>query len=389
MKNEELERFGACALNRIFGYEPLTASRLISALGSAGAVFSLSKTELLELAGPFCRHLELINDDELEKSRSELARLEDSGCTFIPCTSPDYPQSLLQCEDHPSGLYVRSHCNPGELFNRRATVSIVGTRDMSLYGKEWCTRIVAALSRTAERPTIASGLALGVDITAHLAAMGFNLPTIAVLPTGIDDIYPRRHSVAAGKIVSSPYSALVTDFPPGTGPRACTFLRRNRIIAGLGTATVLIESKAKGGGMITSRMAFDYGREVYALPGRVDDIRSAGCNVLIAEKIAEPVLSPDLLAASLFPGLAGASHKISIGDRVKAYYVQKHGEERSSRMGEIAAIVEKHRGITIEEICGAAELEYREAALLTGLLENDGFIDIDLMQRCMINAKNS
>ena len=124
---------------------------------------------------------------------------------------------------------------------------------------------------------IVSGLALGVDITAHAAALEGGLPTVGVSPVGIDDVYPRRHVPFVERMCATPGCALVTDYPPGTFPAAFSFIRRNRIIAGLAGSTVLIESRIKGGGMITARLAAGYGRDVFAVPGRIDDIRSQGC----------------------------------------------------------------------------------------------------------------
>ena len=127
-----------------------------------------------------------------------------------------------------------------------------------MYGREFCTRIVRTLAQAPDRPAIVSGLALGVDITAHLAALDAGLPTIAVIPVGIDDIYPPSHRIAAGRIAAAEGSAIVTDYPPGTAPLQINFIRRNRIIAGLSEATVVVESKAKGGSLVTANIAFSY-----------------------------------------------------------------------------------------------------------------------------------
>ena len=178
-------------------------------------------------------------------------------------------------------------------------VAVVGTRDISPYGREWCERIVHALARTSPKPLIVSGLAIGTDICAHKAALEASLPTIAVMATGTDTIYPYRHRQIAEKMSGTQGCALVTDYPPGTAPLPVNFLRRNRIIAGLSHATILVESKIKGGGMMTCRLAFSYDRDVYALPGRADDLRSQGCNHLIRARMAEPLTSEEDIIDSL------------------------------------------------------------------------------------------
>lgn len=380
------ERVSACALNRIFGYEPIIARRLIDTLGGCSAVFSTSPEELRRLLGPGSRYSALLGQSVLDGCAAELERLEAQGCRFIPLTDPDYPFLLKESSDAPAGLYFKSDSQPGEVFGRLKPISVVGTRDITPYGKEWCERIVRGIARSPAGASIVSGLAIGVDITAHMAALACGLPTIAVLPTGIDDIYPRRHSVAADKIASSPGSALVTDFPPGTGPRACTFLRRNRIIAALGESTVLIESRIKGGGMITARLASGYGREVFCLPGRIDDPCSQGCNLLIRENLASAITDIGILVRDLGLGTIGGKTG-SLSQTVSEHYSGALPEDKVSALADLAGIIDNHRGITVEELAALSGTGYENAARLTGRLETDGFICIDLAQRCVINAK--
>ena len=386
MKN--IEKVGALALNAIFGYEPQISRTLIDNLGSAGAVFSMSGQELRDIFGPYSKHVGKITPDALDRAEKELSWLESQGCGFLAMTEPGYPKPLLECPDPPVGIYVRSATPAAELFADKPYVSVVGTRDISQYGSEWCRRIVGAMAQAPQKPTIVSGLAIGVDITAHLAALECGLPTIAVIPTGITDVYPRRHEPAAARIVSTPGSALITDYPPGTTPQPVNFLRRNRIIAGLSQATVLVESKSKGGGTMTARLAADYGRDVFALPGRIDDIRSAGCNLLIQEKIAESISSLGGLPEAI--GL-GRWHRMRTTDLLEE--VRERFEGRADGMLEdllrVAAAVRKHRGISFEELSEMLEIPYPSVSVLAGLLESERFISIDMLQRCAIVAKIS
>ena len=388
MDKELLAKLSAVALNDIFGYEPKFSHRIIDALGSPEAVFALPEDEKRRVFGPYCKYPPLINGASLEKARAQYEALTAEGFSIISIYDEIYPSLLRECEDAPMVLYVRSETSLKDVFNNAPCISIVGTRDISLYGKEWCRRIVSAMADAPSRPSIVSGFALGVDINAHLAALDAGLPTIAVLPVGIDDVYPRRHAPVAQRLSETPGCALVTDYPPGTGATAFNFLRRNRIIAGMSRATVLIESKIKGGGMMTARLASGYGRDVFALPGRIDDVRSAGCNLLLREKIAEPLSSLENLGADL--GL-GTFHRRRVADILAETERRYRGavpDGDVDLMCSIASLVRRQRGITLDEICAAAQAEYCDVVRLASILENDGMICIDLLQRCSINPKN-
>jgi DNA processing protein len=292
---------------------------------------------------------------------------------------------LKECPDAPVGLYVKSKTQASELWKPRKSIAIVGTRDVSPYGKEWCTRAVQALAYSEEKPLIVSGLALGTDICAHKAAIEYGLPTIAVMATGPESIYPYRHREFADILYQTPGCALVTDYPPGTAPLAVHFLRRNRIIAGMSDATVLIESKIKGGGMMTARLAFSYSRDVLALPGRVDDIRSQGCNSLIKSKIAEPLTSIPEFLDSLNISSAPTQRNTPEIDMLTTTYRSRISDDKISQMSQLLLNIRRHRGMTIEELADTNGLTYAQTAELTSMLETDGFIKTDLLQRCSID----
>lgn len=374
-------------LNRIFGYEPAAAHTLIQHFGSPGAVFAQDSATLDEVFGPFNKYRALINNDELEHSAREWESLKDTGCRFVLRSNPGYPPLLSECPDAPVGLYIRSCTPPEELFGSRDYISIVGTRDLSPYGKEWTEKIVGAISRSPAKPMIVSGFAIGVDITAQLAAMAFGLPTTAVIPVGIDDIYPRRHRIVAEKILRTPGCAIVTDFPPGTSPVTFNFLRRNRIIAGMSRATILTESKAKGGGTMTARLAASYGRELFCLPGRIDDSRSSGCNILIQEKLAESIGDPWSISAQLGLGITRKDHK-ELEELLGICY-SNYSPEVQQRLTDIALLIRSHRGITPGDISRELSLPYGEVAASVNLLESDGFVCTDLLQRCCIDNKKA
>ena len=389
MDKEKLPVVSAIALNAIFGYEPKFSHNIIDALGSAEAVFSLPQDEILRIFGPYSKYSARICRDSLDAAEREHDRLREGGYQFLSIFDEGYPSALRDCPDAPIVLYVRSATPAGELFNRVPAVSIVGTRDISPYGREWCRKTVGAIADAPSRPMIVSGMALGVDITAHLAALDEGLPTIGVSPVGIEDVYPRRHMAYAERMVNTPGCALVTDYPPGTGASAVNFLRRNRIIAGISSSTILIESRIRGGGMMTARLAYDYGREVFALPGRIDDARSQGCNHLLREKVAEPISDLAGLPSALGLGTYNLRKYEGVEQMVRGHLGSECGEDELEKLVKLALTIKKNRGIDIDGICRECGLGYSEAANLTGMLENEGLIEMDLLQRCTINLKKA
>lgn len=376
-------------MNRIFGFEPKIASALISALGSAGEVFRLKPDEMDMLLGPHSKYRGCISAEAVDKEFVSLENLARSGIRFLGQGEEGYPPLLMECEDAPTGMYIRSSSPDEELWNSRRVISVVGTRDLSPYGREWCERLIYALAEVParDRPVIVSGLALGTDAAAHKAALCRGLPTVAVMATGPETIYPSRHRALAEDIARAPGSALVTDYPPGTAPLAIHFLRRNRIIAGMSEATVLIESKIKGGGMMTARLADSYNRTVFALPGRIDDLRSQGCNYLIRNRTAVPITSVSDFLKEFGLSSGKASGKVSEAEMLENLYKGALPEDRISLMGAILLAIRKERGLTVEEIAGTLGIEYSLTSQLVGMLETDGVITRDILQRCFINFR--
>lgn len=384
------ENICMCVLNRIFGDKPRIARALTESLGSASGVFMAGGDKLRE-AVPYSAEISRICDREYEAAGLELESLKGKGVRFINFRSPIFPALLKECPDCPVGLYVRGSWPSSPEDAARPGVSVVGTRDLSEYGKEWCRRIIRKLSETEEKPAIVSGLAFGTDITAHRAALEFGLPTVAVIPTGPDRIYPASHSRDAAAIERAEGCAIVTDFPPGTPAVKYNFLRRNRIIAGLCPSVILTESKIRGGGMTTARAAFSYDRNVFVLPGRTDDIRSQGCNHLIREKIAEPIVSEDSIASSL--GLApiqGTGEGDGCGPgRLTARFGKFLGADDISLMAAIIIAVRKKRGISTDELSQELGTGAARTSALVRMLECDGILEIDLMNRCTIRINKN
>lgn len=373
------ETIACCQLSRIFGASPVVGHRLIKATGSASEVFSMRAGDLKELLGTvpppgLC-------NEGLKQSARELEKLSSDSCTFIGITGKGYPQLLAECEDAPLGLYVKSQSAIEDIFMKKPYIAVVGTRDVSHYGMEWCSRLTSAVCTSSDSPCIVSGLALGTDIIAHKTALENGCPTIAVMATGIDSIYPRMHSYYADLILQSPGSALVTDYPPGTKPLSYNFLRRNRLIAGLCQATILIESKIKGGGLCTANLAYSYNREVYVLPGKADDIRSGGCNKLISDKKAEIILSEDDLMEKI--GLS-PSHKQAVKkDRAINLPDGLCSEDDTSIVKTILDLVRFNRGISKTELCQRAGRNISDVSGIILYLESEGLISSDIFGNCI------
>ena len=254
-----------CALNKIFGFTPAKVRQAMENGVKPEAIIPPEK-----------RRAGIIGWAE-----DEIAGCIRQGIETIPLCDGRYPGILKECPDAPLLLYIKGVIPEGT----DNAVSVVGTRRPDRYGLETCERIVASLQGTRHPPAIVSGLAYGIDKQAHLSAIRNNGITMAVMATGADRIYPRPHEWVAKAIIDHG-GCLISDFPLGSEPLPVHFLRRNRIIAGISKATIVIESPIKGGSMVTASQAFSYGRELYAVPGRIGDRLSEGCNYLIAADMA-------------------------------------------------------------------------------------------------------
>jgi len=332
---------------------------------------------------------------QLDWGRRELEQVYRRGFRFLCLADEDYPSALRECEDPPLGLYLNGCSAPTEIFGLRPMVGVVGTRDISPYGREWCRRLVQALAQARVQPCIVSGLAFGADSIAHRTALECGLHTIGVMATGIEQIYPYQHERLAVDIVSTPGCGLVTDYPLNTAPVALNFVRRNRIIAGLVSGVIVVESKTKGGSLMTAKYACNYSRDVFAVPGRLDDVRSAGCLSLIHADMARIVTSPEELVADLGLGTpsrgAGGSWKFpqegaSPEEVLRCALTRRYGP--GSPLIPVALAVQSHRGATPEELSALLGSPFPQVLSSLGTLEADGFVTSDLLRRYSLSHAN-
>jgi DNA processing protein len=268
------ERLALLALHFVPGLGNYTIRQLVSYCGSAAQVFRKPKGKLLKIPGIGPKIAEaLVNGKPFTEAEKEWRRAEKENVKLIFYTDKNYPSRLKDINDAPSLLYTRGNID----FENPRTVGIVGTRKATPYGKERVDELVEGL--LPHGALIVSGLAYGIDIYAHKAALKHGLPTVAVMGSGIDIIYPSAHRETARKMEA--HGGLVTENPFGTAPDAHNFPQRNRIIAGLCDALIVVEAAATGGALITAELANSYNRDVFAIPGSVGIPTSEGCNHLI------------------------------------------------------------------------------------------------------------
>ena len=274
------------ALAFIHRLGPVSARNLIAYCGGAQAVFDIPASRLYRIPGIGHKTVQAIRARKtLQQAEKELLFCEKHGIEILSYLDEAYPKALKHAHDGPLVLFKKGNVD----YNAQPNLAIVGTRKMTDYGREQ-SEIFARFF--AERGIhVVSGLAYGVDITAHRACLQAGGQTTAILAHGLDQIYPKVHHCKAMEMVEQ--GSLLTEYPSGTAIDPGNFPARNRIISGLCQGVVVIEAAEKGGALITARFAFDQNREVFALPGRVSDPFSAGCLKLIRDQIAKCVMQPE------------------------------------------------------------------------------------------------
>jgi DNA processing protein len=272
MSHDEL--YYTLALQKIDGVGDIVAKKLLNHCGSAKAIFEAKASQLSGIDGVGSMLLKNLKDKSVfDKAERELKFIEKNNIKVAYFQDENYPDRLKHCIDGPLLLFSSGTI---DLTNRRI-ISIVGTRQITSYGTEFCKKLIEDLAPL--NPIIVSGFAYGVDIVAHQAAMDHNLQTIGVVAHGLNQIYPKVHKKYVAKVEEN--GGFMTEFWSDSNPDKENFVRRNRIVAGMAEATIVIESAEKGGSLITANLANDYNRDVFAVPGRVSDKFSQGCNNLI------------------------------------------------------------------------------------------------------------
>ena len=270
------------ALTRIGHFSLASALHLYRTLGSGEEIF-LHRNEAQDIL-PDCspRLIDNLKDwsEPLKRAEVELEFCRNNNIRVLCLGDDNYPKRLEDCADAPLVMYYKGNAN----LNQSRVINIIGTRHCTTYGADFIRRFIHDLKALCPEVLVVSGLAYGVDINAHQQALAVGYETVGVVAHGLDYLYPAAHKDVAREMVN--HGGLLTEFMTCTNADKGNFVRRNRIVAGMSDACILIESAAHGGGMITAGIAFDYGREVFALPGRVGDHFSEGCNNAIRENKA-------------------------------------------------------------------------------------------------------
>ena len=270
------------ALTRIGHFSLASALHLYRTLGSGEEIF-LHRNEVQDIL-PDCspRLIDNLKDwsEPLKRAEVELEFCRNNNIRVLCLGDDDYPKRLEDCADAPLVMYYKGNAN----LNQSRVINIIGTRHCTTYGADFIRRFIHDLKALCPEVLVVSGLAYGVDINAHQQALAVGYETVGVVAHGLDYLYPAAHKDVAREMVS--HGGLLTEFMTCTNADKGNFVRRNRIVAGMSDACILVESAAHGGGMITAGIAFDYGREVFALPGRVGDHFSTGCNNAIRDNKA-------------------------------------------------------------------------------------------------------
>lgn len=338
---------------------PITAKTLVSYCGSAEAVFRASKKELLKIPGIGPAVAESVRSQKiLSVAENELVFIEKHAVEAIFYTDPRFPNRLKQCTDSPAILYFKG--SSAQLLDSERIVAIVGTRQPTDYGKAVCEEIIEGLK--AYNPLIVSGLAFGIDITAHRKSVQLNLPNIGVMGNGLSSIYPAVHRSIAVKMVEN--GGLLTEFISTTKPDRENFPMRNRIIAGLCDALVVVQTAPSGGSIISANLAIQYGREVCAVPGNIKDPKSTGCNQLIRIGSAQLIESAEDIADAMRWPEPGKPQVIQ-----KQLFVDYSPEEKK-----VYDLILAQPEIPIDQLSSQAQLTPGELASVILALEFKGII---------------
>ena len=352
------------ALSKLKGLSVLNARILLDAMGSASEIFAHRKDILQMIPHASQRLQDALNhvDDVIDAAKKEVEFIEKNRIKALTLDSNEYPQRLKECEDAPLVLYL---CGDTDL-NRQRVISIIGTRKCSEYGREVCRHFISEFKRYYPDTLIVSGLAYGIDICAHRSALGNGMDTIGVLAHGLDTIYPSMHRATAADMVHQG-GGLLTEYTTNTKPDKMNFVHRNRIVAGISDACIVVESSAKGGSLITAELASNYNREVFAFPGRIYDECSAGCNNLIKRHQATLLTSvEDLIEAMGWHNPLAESHKKSVQQEL----FPELNEEEAVLVNTLKNVDDKH----INQIVIDSNIPYSRASMILFDLEMRGIV---------------
>lgn len=359
------EIINTIALTRINYFHLTGMLQLYRRLGSATAVIEHRRNirDVLPDASPkLVQSLQQL-DEPLHRAEIELQWDLENGVMPLCMNDENYPQRLRQCDDAPLMLFYKGNIN----LNQRRVICVVGTRRNTVYGEDLIRRFMRELRQLCPQLLVISGLAYGVDIIAHRQALQNGYPTVGVLAHGVDYLYPARHKQTADEMVKK--GGLLTEFLTQTNADKVNFVRRNRIVAGISDACVVVESAAHGGGLITASLARTYNREVFAFPGNVGSQYSEGCNNLIRDNVAGLISNADDFVKSM-----------NWDDDVKLQRAQQVGIERqlfpdlSTEERQVVSALKKHNDLQINMLSVQADIPIAHLTAILFSLEMKGVL---------------
>lgn len=359
------EIINTIALTRINYFHLTGMLQLYRRLGSATAVIEHRRNirDILPDASPkLVQSLQQL-DEPLHRAEIELQWDLENGVMPLCMNDENYPQRLRQCDDAPLMLFYKGNIN----LNQRRVICVVGTRRNTVYGEDLIRRFMRELRQLCPQLLVVSGLAYGVDIIAHRQALQNGYPTVGVLAHGVDYLYPARHKQTADEMVKK--GGLLTEFLTQTNADKVNFVRRNRIVAGISDACVVVESAAHGGGLITASLARTYNREVFAFPGNVGSQYSEGCNNLIRDNVAGLISNADDFVKSM-----------NWDDDVKLQRAQQVGIERqlfpdlSTEERQVVSALKKHNDLQINMLSVQADIPIAHLTAILFSLEMKGVL---------------
>lgn len=359
------EIINTIALTRINYFHLTGMLQLYRRLGSATAVIEHRRNirDVLPDASPkLVQSLQQL-DEPLHRAEIELQWDLENGVMPLCMNDENYPQRLRQCDDAPLMLFYKGNIN----LNQRRVICVVGTRRNTVYGEDLIRRFMRELRQLCPQLLVISGLAYGIDIIAHRQALQNGYPTVGVLAHGIDYLYPARHKQTADEMVKK--GGLLTEFLTQTNADKVNFVRRNRIVAGISDACVVVESAAHGGGLITASLARTYNREVFAFPGNVGSQYSEGCNNLIRDNVAGLISNADDFVKSM-----------NWDDDVKLQRAQQVGIERqlfpdlSTEERKVVSALKKHNDLQINMLSVQADIPIAHLTAILFSLEMKGVL---------------
>jgi DNA processing protein len=336
---------------------PVCIRSLIEYFGDAGSVFKAKKKDIAAVEGIGEQRAKQIREWKgFTEAEQELMFLGKHHIQPLFLTDKDYPQRLLHCYDPPSLLYYRGKAD----LNLPRIISVIGTRNHTEYGKQATEELISSLQ--SQQVMIISGLAFGIDAIAHKTALQQGLPTIGVLAHGMDSLYPVQHRSLAKEMLKQ--GGLLTEFRQNTKPDKHNFPKRNRIVAGMADATIVIETAVKGGSMITAELAHSYNRDLFAMPGRTTDARSSGCLKLIQQNKAILFTHTEQLIETM----GWEEKKQKPGSHQRELFIELSADEKR-----IVALLQ-HTAMPIDELYFKSALSSSSAAAAILNLELQGVI---------------